>query len=181
MYYSYFNTLYNLGARHIRELRDDFSPSGIFRAANSALLLWFIPCVLSEIIAGRGPDDDEDWRIWAARTELAYPFQSIMGVRDVVNGIASAYGYQMSPAAAAPESIVAFGRSIIKALEHDEPAAMVKPALKATGYLFSLPIGQPLITCGNMWDYITNPRSEFYVRDLFFVKPESRKKREKSY
>ena len=181
MYYSYFNTLYNLGARHIRELRDDFSPSGIFRAANSALLLWFIPCVLSEIIAGRGPDDDEDWRIWAARTELAYPFQSIMGVRDVVNGIASAYGYQMSPASAAPESIVAFGRSIIKALEHDEPAAMVKPALKATGYLFSLPIGQPLITCGNMWDYITNPRSEFYVRDLFFVKPESRKKREKSY
>lgn len=104
-----------------------------------------------------------------------------MGVRDVVNGIASAYGYQMSPASAAPESIVAFGRSIIKALEHDEPAAMVKPALKATGYLFSLPIGQPLITCGNMWDYITNPRSEFYVRDLFFVKPESRKKREKSY
>lgn len=181
MYYSYFNTLYNLGARHIRELRDDFSPSGIFRAANSALLLWFIPCVLSEIIAGRGPDDDEDWRIWAARTELAYPFQSIMGVRDVVNGIASAYGYQMSPAAAAPESIVAFGRSVIKALEYDEPAAMVKPALKATGYLFSLPIGQPLITCGNMWDYVTNPRSEFYVRDLFFVKPESRKQREKSY
>ena len=181
MYYSYFNTLYNLGARHIRELRDDFSPSGIFRAANSALLLWFIPCVLSEIIAGRGPDDDEDWRIWAARTELAYPFQSIMGVRDVVNGIASAYGYQMSPAAAAPESIVAFGRSVIKALEDDEPAAMVKPALKATGYLFCLPIGQPLITCGNMWDYVTNPRSEFHVRDLFFVKPESRKKREKSY
>ena len=181
MYYSYLNTLYNLGVRHIRELRDDHSPAGIFRAANSALLLWFIPCVLSEIIAGRGPDDDEDWRIWAARLELAYPFQSIVGVRDVVNGIASAYGYQMSPAAAAPESIVKFGRSVIKALEDDDPGAMVKPAIKATGYIFSLPIGQPLITCGNLWDYVTNPRSELYVRDLFFEKPESRKKREKSY
>lgn len=181
MFYSYFNTLYNLGARHIRELRDDFTPAGIFRAANSALLLWFIPCVFSEFLAGRGPDDDEDWRIWAARLELTYPFQSIVGVRDIVNGIASAYGYQMSPAAAAPESIVAFGRSVIKALEDEEPGAMVKPAIKATGYLFSLPVGQPLITCGNLWDYVTNPRSELYVRDLFFEKPKSRKKREKSY
>ena len=181
MFYSFFNTLYNLLARHIRELRDDFSPAGIFRAANSALLLWFIPCVFSEFLAGRGPDDDEDWRIWAARLELTYPFQSIVGVRDIVNGIASAYGYQMSPASAAPESIVAFGRSVIKALEDEEPGAMVKPAIKATGYLFSLPVGQPLITCGNLWDYVTNPRSELYVRDLFFDKPKSRKKREKSY
>ena len=181
MFYSFFNTLYNLLVRHIRELRDDHSPAGIFRAANSALLLWFIPCVLSEIIAGRGPDDDEDWRIWAARLELAYPFQSIVGARDIVNGIASAYGYQMSPAAAAPESIVKFGRSVIKALEDDDPGAMAKTAIKATGYIFSLPIGQPLITCGNLWDYVTNPRSELYFRDLFFEKPESRKKREKSY
>ena len=177
MFYSYFNVLYNLGARHIRELKADHSPAGIFRTANSALLLWFIPSVLSEIVAGRGPGDDgdDDWLLWASRIWFMYPFQAVVGLRDVINGIASGYDYSISPAASAPESIVKATKSIWDAIEKDEPEKMVKKIAEAVGYGMSLPLKQPIITVGNMWDYVTDPASEFYVRDLFFTKPKDRR------
>lgn len=52
----------------------------------------------------------------------------------------------------------------------------VKATAEAAGYVFSLPLKQPIITLGNLWDYMTDPKSEFYVRDLFFVKPKDRQK-----
>lgn len=179
MFYSYFNTLYNLGARHIRELRKDHSAAGIFRAANSAILLWFLPAAISELLAGRwGGDDDESTAGWLARLWLAYPFQTVVGVRDVVNAISSGYGYQLSPAQAAPESIVKFFKTISPIVDGDEDVdteKAVKATAEAAGYVFSLPLKQPIITLGNLWDYMTDPQSEFYVRDLFFVKPKDRK------
>ncbi len=57
MFYSYFNTFYNLGALRIDALKKDHSAPAVFAATNTALLLWFIPAVLTEIAAGRGPDD----------------------------------------------------------------------------------------------------------------------------
>lgn len=180
MFYSYFNTLYNLGARHIKELRKDHSAAGIFRAANSAILLWFLPAAISELLAGRwGGDDDESTAGWLARLWLAYPFQTVVGVRDVVNAISSGYGYQLSPAQAAPESIVKFFKTISPIVDGDEDVdteKAVKATAEAAGYVFSLPLKQPIITLGNLWDYMTDPKSEFYVRDLFFVKPKDRQK-----
>ena len=87
--------------------------------------------------------------------------------------VVTRHGYQ--------ESIMVFGHSLIEALEDDEPSAMVKTDPEAAGYLFSLSLGQPLFICGNMWDDVTNPHSGFYLRNLCFEKPESRKQREKSY
>jgi len=175
MYYSYFNVFYNLLVRHIKELRADHSPAGIFRAANSALLLWFIPSVLSELAAGRGPEEDEEWWKWASRIWFQYPFQAVVGLRDIVNGIASGFDYEITPASATPESIIKATKTIYKALEKGEPSALVKPTVEAIGYGMALPLKQPVITIGNMWDYCTDPSSEFYVRDLFFTKPKGRK------
>jgi methyl-accepting chemotaxis protein len=175
MFYSYFNTLYNLGARHIKELKKDHSPAGIFRAANTAFWLWFLPSALSELVAGRGPEEDEDWEKWLAKTWLAYPSQSVVGVRDIVSSIASGYGYSMTSAESAPEAFVKAFRGIKKAIEKDDATAWVKPVAEAVGYGMGLPLKQPIITVGNMWDYVTDPSSEFYVRDLFFVKPKERR------
>ncbi|MDR0827355.1 MAG: hypothetical protein LBN33_05695 [Desulfovibrio sp.] len=43
MFYSYFNTLYNLGTRRVGMLKQHHSPADIFMAANAAFLLWFTP------------------------------------------------------------------------------------------------------------------------------------------
>lgn len=175
MFYSYFNTFYNLAARRFSALRQDHSPAAIFKAANTALLLWFMPAVLSELVAGRGPDDDEEPLEWAAINLLQYPFQAVVGVRDIANYVFGEYGYQLSPAQAAPKSLGTWFKSVNKALEEEDAGLLVKPTAEAAGYLLGLPLKQPIITVGNVWDYLTGEDPEFEVRDLFFVKPKSRR------
>lgn len=175
MFYSYFNTFYNLAARRFISLRQDHSPAAVFRAANTALLLWFVPAVLGELMAGRGPDDDDDWSEWAGMQMLQYPFQAVVGVRDVASAVFGEYGYQISPAQSAPLSLVKWFKAVDKALEEENAGKLAKPTAEAVGYLFSLPMKQPIITVGNIWDYLTGEDPEFEARDLFFVKPKDRR------
>lgn len=174
MFYSYFNTFYNLAARRFASLRRDHSPAAVFRAANTALLLWFVPAVLSELMAGRGPDDDEEKWKWIGMNLLQYPFQAVVGVRDVASAVFGEYGYRITPAQSAPAALVKWFKSVNKALEEEDAGRLAKPTAEAAGYLFGLPLKQPIITVGNIWDYLTGEDPEFYVRDLFFVKPKSR-------
>ena len=171
MFYSYFNTFYNLAARRFTELRLDRSPAAVFRAANTALLLWFLPSVLGEFVAGRGPDDDEEWDEWIGMQILQYPFQAVVGVRDLASGIFGEYGYQITPAESAPASLVKWFKAVNRALEEEDAGGLAKPTAEAAGYLFGLPMKQPIITVGNIWDYVTGEDPDFYVRDLLFVKP----------
>ena len=175
MFYSYFNTFYNLAALRLSDLRLDRSPAAVFRAANSALLLWFLPSVLGELVAGRGPEDDEEWDEWAAMQILQYPFQALIGVRDLANGIFGSCGYQLTPAESVPKSLANWFSAVNKALEERDAGKLVKPTVEAAGYLFSLPMKQPIITLGNLWDFVTGEDPDFYVRDLFFVKPKDRR------
>lgn len=175
MFYSYFNTFYNLAARRFSALRQDHSPAAIFKAANTALLLWFMPAVLSELVAGRGPDDDKEPLEWAAINLLQYPFQAVVGVRDVANAAFGEYDYQITPAQTAPTALVKWFKSINKALEEEDAGLLAKPTAEAVGYVLGLPLKQPIITVGNVWDYLTGEDPEFEVRDLFFVKPKSRR------
>ena len=175
MFYSYFNTFYNLAARRFSELRADRSPAAIFKAANTALLLWFVPAVLSELVAGRGPEDDEDPWEWATVTLLQYPLQVVVGLRDVASAAFGEYGYQITPAQSAPASLVKWFKSVNKALEEEDAGMLIKPTAEAAGYLLGLPLKQPIITVGNVWDYMTGIDPEFEVRDLFFVKPKNRR------
>ena len=175
MFYSYFNTFYNLGARRIALLKQHHSKADVFMAANTALLLWFVPAVFGELLAGRGPDEDEEPEKWLALQVMQYPFQTVVGVRDLANGIFGKYGYQITPAQSAPKSLVQWFKSVNKALEEEDAMKMAKPTAEAVGYLFGLPMKQPIITCGNLWDYLTGEDPDFEVRDLFFTKPKGRK------
>lgn len=175
MFYSYFNTFYNLAARRFSALKQDHSPAAIFKAANTALLLWFLPAVLSEWAVGRGPDDDEEPLEWAAINLLQYPFQAVVAVRDMANAAFGEYDYQITPAQTAPTALVKWFKSVNRALEEEDAGLLVKPTVEAAGYLLGLPLKQPIITVGNVWDYLTGEDPEFEVRDLFFVKPKSRR------
>lgn len=171
MFYSYFNTLYNLGARRIAALKQHHAPADIFKAANTALLLWFVPAVFGELLAARGPDDDEEPGEWAAMHILQYPFQAVVGIRDIANYVFGEYGYQITPAQAAPKALGKWFKSVNRALEKGDAGEVAKPTAEALGYLFGLPMKQPIITCGNLWDFVTGEDPDFAVRDLFFVKP----------
>lgn len=175
MFYSYFNTFYNLAARRFTSLRKDHSPAAVFRAANTALLLWFVPSVLGELAVGRGPDDDEEWENWVGMQILQYPFQSVVGIRELASGIFGEYGYQITPAESAPTALVKWFKAVNKALEEEDAEKLARPTAEAVGYLFGLPMKQPIITVGNVWDYVTGNDPDFYIRDLFFVKPKERR------
>lgn len=138
-------------------------------------MLWFLPAVFGELLAGRGPDDDDEKWKWASMQILQYPFQSVVGVRDLANGIFGKFGYQITPAQSAPAAMVKWFKSVNKALEKEEVSLLARPTAEALGYAFSLPMKQPIITVGNLWNYLTGDDPDFAVRDLFFTKKKDRK------
>ncbi|MDK2957599.1 MAG: hypothetical protein PWQ57_3097, partial [Desulfovibrionales bacterium] len=96
-----------------------------------------------------------------------YPFQMIVGLRDIANAYFSGYGYEITPAQSAPESVILWFNAVNKALEEEDPERLIKPTIEAAGYLFALPMNQAIITAGGVWDFMTgDPDAE--VRDLFF-------------
>jgi hypothetical protein len=181
LFYTFFNTMYNVGARRIDALANDRSPSSILAAANTALVVWFFPAVFNELLAGRGPDpddDDDDPMAWAFRKIAVYPFMGIVGVRDLASAVESGFGYQISPAQSAPASAYNWLRQVQKALDEEQEldaGKMVEASVRAAGYAAKLPLEQTIITVRNLWNYLTGDDPDFYVRDLFFNKPKSRK------
>ena len=176
IFYSFFNTLYQLAWRAKRLTH---SVRDVPQLAGSALALWFVPVLLGELIAGRGPDTDgdEDWGEWMIRVLAVYPAQMIVGVRDIVNASLGWYGYKATPAEGAPQALVSFCRQVSKILQEDEdvePKDVVFSGLRAFGFATHLPLGQPIITLRNIWDALTGDTPDFLLRDLFFVRQKSR-------
>ncbi|MCG7932116.1 MAG: hypothetical protein N0E44_18960 [Candidatus Thiodiazotropha lotti] len=141
MFYSYFSVLYNLIRRQAKVSKKE-GWSSTPRAAMSFLYLIVLPAVLSELVAGRGPDDDEDEAMWAFTTVAGYPASTLVGVRDLVNGIFSPYGYNITPVADAFESIVKSGKSIGDIATGDADETDLKNLTMTAGYVFGLPARQ---------------------------------------
>ena len=144
MFYSYFSVLYNLMARRTQMTREN--RSGPWRAFTSFMYLVVLPAVLAELITGRGPDedDDEEWGPWVAKTAATYPFQTMVGVRDIVSGISSDYGYGFSPVAQAIEQGVTAIKSADDLFDEDEEFSKwdAKNWAMWGGYLTKLPVRQ---------------------------------------
>lgn len=175
MFYSYFSAFYNLSALQFSQIKFDNKPEAILRAANMALLLWFVPSILSELVAGRAPDDDEETWKWFSQNVLSYPFQTVVGVRDIANGIFSEFDYQITPAQGAPASIVKWVKNVYKAIAEGKTDHLLKSSVEALGFAAHLPIKQAVISVGNVWEYINGDDPDFYIRDLFYAKPQSRR------
>lgn len=157
-FYSYFNVLFNLLARRF-QMMNWRRPADYPRFVASMLTLWFMPAVLSEIVAGRGPDDDEDWDEYMKRTAslwATYPLQSVVFVRDVVNA-AGPWGYDGPPAL---EAITKTGETLaLPAKILDEDAELtrgdLRDALLAGSYWGHLPGRQMWITGSYLYDWST--------------------------
>lgn len=176
MFYSYFsvfaNQLMETGERAFQ--RREYG-----QLVSFAIYWWFLPAVLGELLAGRGPDDDdeEQWKYWAV-TILKYPFGGFVVLRDVVNALGGQFGgFELSPVGEAFQSgIELWNATVGRAMEGDD-VDWGKAGWKAFefgGYWLKYPAKQIRTTVGNIFDAIVEGE-EFYLRDLFFPKPESRR------
>ena len=158
VFYSYFNVLFNLFARRM-QMMNFKKPSDYPRFVASMVALWFAPAVLSEIVAGRGPDDDEDWDEYAKRsatTWALYPLQSVAFVRDIVSGMGP-FGYDGPPVVEAMATTATALTLPAQAVDEDEEIsrAEVKAAVLALGYWGHLPSRQMWITGSYLYDWAT--------------------------
>lgn len=175
MFYSYFSVLYNQSARRISQVKN--KEIGLPQLAASAMFLWIVPALLGELVAGRGPDDDEDWANWAAINLAGYPAGAVVGLRDVSNAILTPYGFDASPAYDAFSTTARTARIPWKMLDPEQEVtrADVKSAVLAAGYWAALPSRQAWITGEYLYDVATgeaDPETpQEFVKGLFFTRP----------
>jgi len=157
MFYSYFSVLFNQFQKSGWQFKID---KNYGKLIGSMFLLWFIPAAMEDLLLGRSPDpgdDPQDWEKWLAKKELMYPFQSVVLMRDVVNGM-DKYGYQPSAAFDAFESMSRTGQLGVKLLTGDKneiTRADVKGLAMTAGYAFGLPSRQIWLTSEYFYDWMT--------------------------
>lgn len=165
-FYSYFNVMYNLMARRVGMTK---SASDLPALAGSMMLLWFMPAILSELIAGRGPGDDDDWEEWFAHNAAnfgLYPLQGLIGFREMVQAMGP-YGYDGPPAL---DAISQTGRALkipFKAVDDEAEVTRsdVRAAVEAASYWGHLPGRQMWITGEYLYDYMTGEEDEFSLKE----------------
>ena len=181
MFYSWFSMTYSKN-RHLGRDTGKASKAGLLLSPRviAGLLGRYLalvagPAILSEILSGRGPDDDEDWATWALVKTTVYPFMGIPGVRDAAGmlearivegrrgdraGIVSALSKDLSKAA----------EGWIEIIEGEEPspAQAVKDTAKVFGKLSGLPVSQFEISGGYIEDLATGDEAPEDVIDFIW-------------
>lgn len=160
MFYSFFSALYQLEKRSISRFVEA-GVGGMPRFVADQMFLWFVPAVLGELLAGRGPGDDEEWSTWFKKNALSfltYPVNAVVGLRDIVGAIGSKFGYDISPVGGAFETIVKLGNSGLKALDEEKDLGRsdLKNAIDAVGTWAALPSRQAWITGSYLYDVATD-------------------------
>jgi hypothetical protein len=156
MFYSYFSVLFNQFAKSTHQFQLD---RNIGRYASAMLLLWVLPAALSDLMLGRAPspdDEPEEWLKWFVRVELGYPFQTIILLRDVINGMGK-YGYEPSAAFDAFEAVSNLGKGVgaVAGGTREATRADVRNLVQTIGYAFHLPSRQAWLTMEYLHDWLT--------------------------
>ncbi|WP_198147422.1 LPD3 domain-containing protein [Sphingobium chungbukense] len=147
-FYSYMSAFYqrqrNLG-RDIAGVRKVSDLPGVI---SRAWWLIVVPPLLSQILGGNGPGEDEDWGFWAFKQMLFQSLGPIPGVRDLSQPVWEAatggrpLDYQFTPMQRAFQSVVETTRDARKIVQGDDAKRPVRHALETVGYLTGLVPGQ---------------------------------------
>jgi len=144
MFYSYFSAYY-------QRVRD--SGRKVEKVSDFGTLVmrhWWltaIPAVLSELMTGRGPEEDEDELEWAVRKVVLYPLLGVPLLRDMAGSVESGYDYQFTPIGNVGKAGVQLAETSYDLLQVDaEFSDFAVDATKAAGYFIGLPSGQVLTT-----------------------------------
>lgn len=190
MYYTPFSALY----ARLRDMGHQTSVQGIGylpTAVARTLGLVILPAVLGEMLAGRGPDEDEDDVWWAIRSMALYPIAALPGVRDfsglLEQKIIKLSGegkmdfspsYQISPIVSAIGK--AYNNLISKPVDvmagdKEMDADVAWGAFESAGLVLGLPTAQIRITGSYLTDLLSgeaDPENAGEIlRDLLFKRP----------
>lgn len=164
MFYTPFNAMYN----RVRTVSRDMN--GIKDAPQAAVRLWWVwllPAIMGEILAGHGPDEDEDKLTWGLKSIAIYLSLGVPLVRDIVSGSLGEFGFQLSPIAQVGETVASTVKKSGKVLAGDaEAEELIKPLLKSTGFLLGLPTGQLIITGEYLRDLSTGEDEADNIADF---------------
>lgn len=185
MYYTPFNVLY----ARLRDVGHQASIKGIGylpAAVARSIALVILPAILGDLLAGRGPDDEEDATWWAIRKSLLYPLASIPVLRDFSGYLEAAIigisgegemkfppNYKLSPIVGAIEKIAKAPGKVVSAIEGDKEADDVAwDIFESSGIVLGLPTAQPRITGEYIFDLISGDadpeNAPDMLRDMLF-------------
>lgn len=170
MYYTPFSVLYarmrDVGAT-TRRVKD------MPRAIARMLALVIMPAVLGELLAGRGPEEDEDDIWWAIRKMLLYPLASIPILKEGAGIVEASMinltgegemkyqpSWRLSPVAGSIEQI---GRTFMKTSDavagNQEFNDVAWDLLDTSGYILGLPTRQIRISGEYTIDVLNDERN----------------------
>ena len=169
VFYTYFNTYYN-------RIRDTGRMTETIKDVPDFFLRhWYItmiPAIFSELLSGRGPDEDEEWDEWALRKVIVYPFLTIPLVRDVASAVESGFGYDFTPAAGMGEHTVRLLNKSFDYVQGDaELNELMRQAVRTSGYFLGLPTAQATITFDHIID-VAEGDSDFNPYYLLVREPD---------
>lgn len=150
MFYTPFSALYS----RLRDIGYQFKSTGdVVSLASRLFGVWIVAAIVGELLAGRGPDDDEGAPEWALKLALVYPFLTVPVVRDLAGAVTSDYGYQFSPLAQVAKStsrVMITARKV--ASDEADIEKLAADMYRASKYWLGLPVGQIEITGGYLID-----------------------------
>lgn len=149
MFYSYFSALYQRQRTFGRDaLERGGKPRDFPKLLARAWWLIIVPPLLSQIIAGKGPEEEEDWGLWSFKQMLFNMLAPIPFVRDLAQPAWDkaagdrSFGYQLSPVQRAGETLVNVSGDAGRIVRGEETKRATRNALEATGYVTGLVPGQ---------------------------------------
>lgn len=170
MFYSYFNHVVNRQFAIARQAKGGVAAmkAGDFKKARGdfAMVLarsWWllvVPPLLSNLLVGRGPEEDEDVASWAMRKVFFNLWGGVPIVRDVANMLEQKSAgrfsdFKLTPAERMVDAFARTGDDAYDATFGDDPVSdkWVKHAIETSGYVFGLPgAGQAGTSVQYLWD-----------------------------
>lgn len=171
-------------------IRESFGRRGVVKnwpqALGTMTAAWFLPAVIWDLVAGRGPDDDDDDGIaddaalWALRKIFVYPFLTMPFIRDAASiaerKIEGKFAEpRMTPLADAGYLVFQAGQTAWREtgdwMDGDDFEAenVIRSGLRASGPLFGIPSNQIDVTGSYMYDLATGEEDFEGVGDLRYL------------
>lgn len=147
MFYSYMSAFYQRQRSLGRDVRNG-SVKDMPALLARAWWLIVVPPVLAELLAGRGPGEDDDEALWAFEKMMLSLVGPIPLVRDIAPiALARAkddptFGYKFTPVSGAGQSLINVVSDVSNVIEGEETKRATRNAIEAVGYFTGLTTGQ---------------------------------------
>lgn len=135
---SYFNVIGRLIYSATKQA-DFKSVRGV--ASYTRTMTWYLaaPAILSALLVGQGPDDDESWLAWSAKAIASYGFATVFMLRDLVS---AASGFTPSSAwSRALDASIRASRGVYDVATGEKEGGKedIAKILRSASYLYPLP------------------------------------------